>query len=124
MATAPPSIASFDPRSREYLLDPQAAVQGLFEAAPVFYCKPLSAYFVLRYDDVQRVFDDYETYSNHTYKTTPVRADLRDRIPTEWEHAGQVVQGGQLNNMDPPVHTGQRRDTADVHDQAGRGCKA
>jgi cytochrome P450 len=39
----------------------------------------------------------------------PVRADLRDRIPEEWERVGQVIQGGQSINLDPPAHTGQRR---------------
>src|SRR5207244_868113 len=37
------------------------------------------------------------------------RAELRDRIPEEWEHVGQVIQGGQVTNMDPPGHTWQRR---------------
>ena len=109
VATTAPSIASFDPRSTEYLIDPQAAVQHLFEEAPVFYNEPLDAYFVLRYDDVKRVLDDFETYSSNAYKTVPVRDDLRDRIPEEWERVGQVIQGGQTVNMDPPVHTWQRR---------------
>ncbi len=110
MAVAPPSIGSFDPRSREYLLDPQGAVQGFFAESPVFYCEPLNAYFVMRYGDVQRVLDDYESYTAHTFKAMPVRSDLRERIPEEWQHAGQVIQGGQLNNMDPPEHTRERRE--------------
>ncbi len=110
MSVAPPSIARFDPRSPEYLRDPQAAVQGLYEHAPVFYCEAISAYMILRYEDVQRVLDDYEAYSAHTYKAMPVRAELRERIPEEWQRAGRAVQGGQLNHMDPPVHTQHRRE--------------
>ena len=34
---------------------------------------------------------------------------FRDRISEEWEHAGQVIQGRQLNNLDPPRHTVERR---------------
>jgi hypothetical protein len=109
MSIAPPSIASFDPRSREYLLDPLAAVQHLYDEAPVFYHEPLNAWFVLRYDDVRQVMDDYETYSNRCYKTMPVPPHLRERIPEAWEHAGQVIQGRQLNNLDPPEHTVERR---------------
>jgi len=103
------SVVSFDPRSPEFLLDPQAAAQQLLEGSPVFFYEPLNAYYVLRYDDVKRVLDDFETYSSHAYKGMPVRADLRDRIPEEWERVGQVIQGGQAINMDPPAHTGQRR---------------
>jgi cytochrome P450 len=55
------------------------------------------------------VLDDYETYSSRAYRATPVRDDLRARIPEEWERVGQVIQGGQLTNLDPPAHTGQRR---------------
>ena len=62
MTTVAPSIANFDPQSREYLLDPQAAVQQLFAESPVFYHQPLNVHFVLPYDEVRRVLDDYETY--------------------------------------------------------------
>jgi cytochrome P450 len=109
MTIAAPSIANFDPLSREYLLDPLAAVQHLFEEAPVFYSEPFNAYFVLPYDEVRRVLDDYETYSSHALRAMPVRAELRDRIPEEWERAGEVIQDSQLGNTDPPVHTRQRR---------------
>ncbi len=64
---------------------------------------------MLRYDDVRRILDDSETYSSHAYKGTPVRDDLRERIPEHWERVGQVIQGGQTINMDPPAHTTQRR---------------
>jgi cytochrome P450 len=43
------------------------------------------------------------------YKTMPVRPDLRGRIPEEFERVGQVIQGGQLPNMDAPAHIPQRR---------------
>ena len=48
------------PAIARLLGDPHAAVQHLFEEAPVFYCEPLKAYLVLRYDDVRRALDDYE----------------------------------------------------------------
>src|SRR3954471_19752378 len=107
-ATAPSSV-DFNPLSHQYLVDPQAAVQHLFETSPVFFYEPLNAFVVLRYDDVKRVLDDSETYSSHAYKGTPVRADLRDRIPEHWERVGQVIQGGQTINQDPPAHTWQRK---------------
>src|SRR5437764_14061283 len=101
--------AQFDPRSREYLLDPQAAVQHLYEETPVAFCEPFNAYVVLRYEDVKQALDDFETYASGAYKGLPVPPRLRSRIPAEWERVGQVVQGGQVHNMDPPSHTVQRR---------------
>ena len=109
MTTLAPTIADFDPRSPQYLKDPHAALQDLLREAPVFYHQPLDTYYVLRYEDARAVLADYETFSSHAYKTMPVRDDLRDRIPAEWERAGQVVQGGQILNQDPPKHTAQRR---------------
>jgi cytochrome P450 len=109
MTAAAPAIAEFDPQSRDYLLDPQAAVQRLFAEAPVFFHEGLNATFVLPYDQVRRALDDYETFSSQAYRGTPVRDDLRGRIPEEWERVGNVIQGGQLTNLDPPVHIQQRR---------------
>lgn len=109
MGTLAPSIADFDPRSPEYLRDPHVAMQGLLEEVSVFYHEPLDTYYVLRYDDARQVFTDHETFSNRAYRAMPVREELRDRIPHEYERAGQVIQGGQILNQDPPQHTQQRR---------------
>lgn len=109
MSPPAPSIADFDPHSPRYLNDPHSALQELLEEAPVFYHEPLATYYVLRYEDARQVLTDHKTFSSHAYKTMPVRDDLRDRIPAEYERAGQVVQGGQLLNQDPPKHTAQRR---------------
>jgi cytochrome P450 len=100
---------SFDPGSPEFLADPQAALQPLLAESPVFFHEPLGMWFVLRYDDVKGVLENFETYSSHAYKGLPVPPRLRDRIPEEWERVGEVVQGGQMINMDPPPHTSQRR---------------
>lgn len=103
------SIADFDPRSPEHYRDPQAALQSLLEASPVFFHEPLDTYYVLSYEDVSRVLADYDTYSSHAYKAVPVCPALRSRIPEEWERAGQAIQGFQVMNLDPPEHTPQRR---------------
>lgn len=109
MPTLAPSISDFDPLSAEYLRDPHVALQELLAETPVFYHEPLDTYYVLRYEDARQVFSDSDTFSSHAYKTMPVREDLRDRIPEEYERAGQVIQGGQILNQDPPEHTAQRR---------------
>jgi cytochrome P450 len=86
-----------------------AVYQPYYAESPVFHHERLNAYFVLTYDDVKGILEDFETFSSHAYKAMPVRDELRDRIPEEWDRAGQVIQGGQAINMDPPVHTGQRK---------------
>jgi cytochrome P450 len=103
------SLASFGPRSREYLLDPQRVAQALLEEAPVFYCERANGWFVLRYAEARRAYDDFETYSSRTRMGLPLRPDLRGRIPEEWERVAQVIHGSQVSNLDPPVHTSQRR---------------
>jgi cytochrome P450 len=105
----PATAADFDPTAPGYVLDPQGTAQALFAHDSVVHCPPLGAYFVAGYDAAREVLTDFDTYSSHAFKGLPVRADLRDRIPEEWERVGQVIQGGQLINMDPPVHTAQRR---------------
>jgi cytochrome P450 len=109
MSTIASAIAKVDPESHQFLLDPQAAFQDLYEESPVFFCEPLDGYLIIRYDDVKRVLEDDETYSANAYKGLPVRADLQDRIPPERERMGHILQGGQIINMDPPLHTWQRR---------------
>jgi cytochrome P450 len=109
MSTVTTPIAHFDPRAPEYLCDPQAALQDVLVESPVVYHEALDTYYVLRYEDVRAVVSDGETYSSNAYKGVPVRPDLRDRIPVEWENAGQVIQGLQVHNLDAPEHTAQRR---------------
>jgi cytochrome P450 len=109
MSTIAPVIAGFDPRSQDYYLDPQAALQDLLRESPVFFHEPLATYYVLPYSAVRSVLTDGETFSSHAYKGVPVREDLRTRIPHEWERAGQVVHGLQVMNLDAPEHTPQRR---------------
>ena len=121
MAMGTASAAEFDPRSPRFLRDPQAVLLPLLEETPVFYHEPGDAYYVLPYDEVRSIFTD-DRYSSHVSKGIPVRADLRHRIPEAWERAGQVIQGGQVSNLDAPAHTPQRRamQHAFTHKQVGR----
>ena len=73
----------------------------MIETSPVFFYEPLNAYVVLRYDDVRRILDDSETYSSHAYKGTPVREDLRERIPEHWERVGQVISASPVRQRAP-----------------------
>lgn len=104
--TTQPPAAGFDPTSREYLLDPLAVTQG---SAPVVFSPTMDAHVVVGYDAARAVLKDFETYSSHAFKGLPVKESLRHRIPVEWERVGQLIQGHQLINVDPPEHTIQRR---------------
>ncbi|MDP9185474.1 MAG: cytochrome P450, partial [Actinomycetota bacterium] len=107
--SAAPTITSFDPMSREFIIDPQAAFQDLYREAPVFFYEPLNAYYVLPYEEVKHVIADDETFSSHAFQAMPVPPRLRDRIPEEWERVGRTIMGGQTINMDAPDHTWHRR---------------
>jgi cytochrome P450 len=109
MSAHAPTISDFDPLSRDYFMDPQAAVQGFIRETPIVFAEPLGGYFVAGYEPVRQILSDCESYSSHAYKGMPVPARVRDRIPAEWERVAQVVQGTQLNNLDPPAHTVQRK---------------
>jgi cytochrome P450 len=107
--TAVPTFAAFDPRSHDFLVDPAAALQDTLRETPVFYHPSLDTYYVLPYADVRRVILADEEFSSRVFKTMPVRDDLRERIPAEYERVGELVQGGQVSNMDEPLHTLHRR---------------
>jgi cytochrome P450 len=110
MSTAPATLDGFDPASPDFLADPHAVFQELLRQGPVLVPRGgQGAYHVLGHEAARSVFMDSESYSSVAVKTMPVRADLRDRIPEAYERVGQVIQGGQLINMDAPAHTLHRR---------------
>ncbi|HET6509018.1 MAG TPA: cytochrome P450 [Baekduia sp.] len=106
---AAPTLDGFEPFSPEYLKDPPAALQDLMRETPVGFHPPLGAYVVMRYDDMRAVINDFETFSSNAYKALPIGADLRDRVPEEYERAAQVIIGTMALILDPPAHTVQRK---------------
>src|SRR5438874_7667794 len=61
--SACPVHADFDPLSPAFLADPFAVLDSLPRDTPVFYAPAIDYYVVTRYDDIEAVFLDHETYS-------------------------------------------------------------
>jgi cytochrome P450 len=95
METNPtPFFNPFDPEVRA---NPYPHYQRLLQAAPFKFSALISAVIISRYDDVERVLTDFETFSNHRPENTPFRQlDLSGGAAT-------------MLGADPPVQTRLRR---------------
>ena len=112
-APSPPGCpvhADFDPLSPRYLQDPFAVLRELpVEEAPIFYAPAIDYYVVTRYEDIEAIFHDHETFSAGAAQL-PLAALS--------EEAGEILLGGghrpapSMVSLDPPEHTRVRRHTA------------
>ncbi|MEM7302645.1 MAG: cytochrome P450 [Pseudomonadota bacterium] len=97
-----------DPLGSSFLADPYPHLAQQREAAPVSYCEDLDMWLVTRWEDVQTVFRDHETYSAGN-----VQAPL---LPL-CEAATNTLKGRfnilpVMSNLDQPGHTRIRRKLA------------
>src|SRR3954452_13524496 len=94
-----PTLEGFDPLSPEFLADPFAFLDGV---PPVFYAPSIGYYVLSRYEDVERVFLDPESFS-----AAPAQLPLVPLVP----EATQILfEGGHrpqpsMVSLDPPEHT-------------------
>jgi cytochrome P450 len=112
-SAAPPGCpvhADFDPLSPHYLRDPFTVMRELAVGAePIFYAPAIDYYVVTRYEDVEAIFHDHETFSAGAAQL-PLAALS--------EEAGEILLGGghrpapSMVSLDPPEHTRVRRHTA------------
>ena len=59
-----PVHSEFDPLAPDYLQDPFAVMRELpAREEPVFYAPAIDYYVVTRYDDIEAIFLDHETFS-------------------------------------------------------------
>jgi cytochrome P450 len=87
----------FNPFDPEVRANPYPHYQRLLQAPPLRFSALISAVIVSRYDDVERVLTDYDTFSNHRPQNTPFRQlDLTGGAAT-------------ILGADPPVQTRLRR---------------
>jgi cytochrome P450 len=95
METSPtPLFNPFDPEVRA---NPYPHYQRLLQAPPLRFTALISAVIVSRFDDIERVLTDYETFSNHRPEATPFRQlDLTGGAAT-------------MLGADPPLHTRLRK---------------
>ncbi len=100
-----PVAHGYDPLAPSTVLDPYSALNQLRTEGPVFHLPELDHYIVTRYDDVERVLLDRDTWSaaNASSPLIPVAPAAQEvlnagfkRVPT-------------LNNADPPRHGPMRK---------------
>jgi cytochrome P450 len=110
MMTGCPIAHGYDPLEPTTVLDPYPVFNRLRDEGPVFYMPELDHYIVTRYDDVEHVLLDRETWSaaNASSPLIPICAAAQDilaagfhRVPT-------------LNNSDPPRHGPMRKSVLTV----------
>jgi cytochrome P450 len=111
-AVAPgcPVHSEFDPLSPDHLQDPFAVMRDLpAREAPVFYAPAIDYYVVTRYEDIEAIFLDHETFS---------AAAAQLPLAALSEEAGALLLGGghrpapSMVSLDPPEHTRVRRHAA------------
>jgi cytochrome P450 len=99
-----PVVHDLDPFEQSFLTDPFPRLAALREEGPVFYHPELDLYFLTRYDDIQEVLLDRDTFaaanaSSPVFPPAPAAAAILAgvrRVPT-------------LTNADPPRHAPMRR---------------
>jgi cytochrome P450 len=94
-----PVVEGFDPLSPDFLADPYARMDGL---PPVFFAPSIGYYVVTRYEDVEAIFLDPESYS-----AAPAQLPLVPLVP---EATRILFEGGHrpqpsMVSLDPPEHT-------------------
>jgi cytochrome P450 len=103
--TACPIAHDYDPLDPAVVADPYPALRRLREEGPVFYIPDLDHYIVTRFDDIEAILKDRETWSaaNASSPLIPVCPEAQEvlsrgfkRVPT-------------LNNADPPRHAPMRK---------------
>ena len=105
-----PVHEDFDPLSEEFLADPYAVMAALpLDEAPVFYAPAIDYYVVTRYDDIESVFLDPETYSAGAAQLPLVALESE---ATEILLAGGHKPQPSMVSLDPPAHTRLRRPTS------------
>jgi hypothetical protein len=105
--TAPttcPIAHDFDPLAPEFLTDPFPQLAELRTAAPVVHYPELDLYFVTRYDDVEAILMDRDTFaaanaSSPVWPVCPAAAEVM---------SGKVTRVPTLTNADPPRHAPMR----------------
>ncbi len=86
----------WDPYNQKYFANPYPVFKRLREEAPIYHNEEYDFWAVSRYDDIQRVLGDYETFSS-------ARGDI-----LEFVKANMPIPPGVFIMTDPPIHTAYR----------------
>lgn len=95
---------AFDPFDPEQVLDPWPWLAAARKDAPVFYFPKLDLWCVSRYEDIQTVLKDHETFSSKgTSAVRELTPKLKDAYPNGHPSNRSITK------MDPPEHTRVRK---------------
>jgi cytochrome P450 len=100
-----PIAHGYDPLDPTVVADPYPALQSLREEGPVFYLPGLDHYIVTRFDDIEVILKDRETWSaaNASSPLIPVCPEAQEVLNSGFKRVPT------LNNADPPRHAPMRK---------------
>jgi cytochrome P450 len=103
--TTCPIAEGYDPLDPKVVADPYPALQHLREEGPVFYLPDLDHYIVTRFDDIEAILKDRETWSaaNASSPLIPVCPEAQEVLNSGFKRVPT------LNNADPPRHAPMRK---------------
>jgi cytochrome P450 len=103
--TTCPIAEGYDPLDPNVVADPYPALQHLREEGPVFYLPGLDHYIVTRFDDIEAILKDRETWSaaNASSPLIPVCPEAQEVLNSGFKRVPT------LNNADPPRHAPMRK---------------
>jgi cytochrome P450 len=99
-----PVAHDFDPLEKGFLTDPFPRLAELRAEGPVMYHQDLDLYFLTRYDDIEQVLLDRDTFAAAN-ASAPVFAPC----PAAIKVLSSVTRVPTLTNADPPRHAPMRR---------------
>ncbi len=103
-----PVAPDFDPLDPDYLADPYPYYAKFRSEAPVFYAPKIDFWVVSRYEDIQNIVKDPETFSN-----TRVQEPLHPITPEALEKFKDEVRvTPTTSTADPPLHKRTRKHAA------------
>lgn len=101
IAASCPVHEDFDPMAESYLADPYKTLSAVREESAVFYAPALDLWVVTRYDDIEAVLKDPQTFS--------AAITQRPLFPLAPESAAVMETGFHatptMSDCDPPRHT-------------------
>lgn len=100
-----PIAHGYDPLDPAVVADPYPSLRVLRQEGPVFYIPNLDHYIVTRFDDIEAILKDRETWSaaNASSPLIPVCQEAQEILNSGFKRVPT------LNNADPPRHAPMRK---------------
>jgi cytochrome P450 len=100
-----PIAHGYDPLDPSVVADPYPSLRALRQEGPVFYLPDLDHYIVTRFDDIEAILKDRETWSaaNASSPLIPVCQEAQEVLNSGFKRVPT------LNNADPPRHAPMRK---------------